>query len=62
MIFVYTILFVMIILIGYYPLWSQNLSLVWNIDGLGQYYPAFIYTGKYLQKYRIFNGQLKFQV
>lgn len=61
-IIVYTILFVMIILIGYYPLWSQNLSLVWNIDGLGQYYPAFIYTGKYLQEIfiGIFNGQLKF--
>lgn len=59
-IILYTALFSIILCIGYYPLWSQKLSLIWNIDSLGQYFPAFIYTGNYLQDFfsSLFRGQI----
>lgn len=55
----YTFLFILVLLIGYCPLWNKNLSLIWKVGGLGQYYPAFIYIGKYLQKFflGLFYGQ-----
>lgn len=57
--FLFTLLFAIIFLIGYSPLIIKNYSLVWNVDGVGQYYPAFIYTGKYLQNFifGLFHGK-----
>ena len=57
--FIFTILFLIILIVGYYPLWKDQFSLVWNVDGVGQYYPAFIYTGQYLQNFflGIFRGE-----
>ncbi|WP_213334319.1 YfhO family protein [Enterococcus casseliflavus] len=59
-IILFTLLFGLIFIFGYYPLWSQKLSLIWNIDSVGQYYPAFIYTGRYLREFigGLFSGQI----
>lgn len=48
---VYTCLFIIIVCSGYIMFFRKNLSLIWNIDGVGQYYPAFIYIGHYLQNF-----------
>ncbi|MGF2024934.1 YfhO family protein [Enterococcus casseliflavus] len=59
-IILFTLLFGLVFILGYYPLWSQKLSLIWKIDSVGQYYPAFIYTGRYLQDFilGLFSGQI----
>ncbi|MHC5372565.1 YfhO family protein [Enterococcus sp. LJL120] len=53
---IYSLLFLAIFLIGYYPVLAKQLTLIWNVDGVGQYYPAFIYIGQYLQNF--FSGLL----
>ncbi len=48
-IFIYTILFFLVAAIGYSPVYLQGKSLIWEIDGIGQYYPAFLYIGKFIR-------------
>ena len=50
-ILIYSLFFLMIAFVGYKPLWENNYSLIWNVDGIGQYYPAFLYVGQYLQNF-----------
>lgn len=45
----YSLWFVFIAIIVFNPFWRKGLSLIWNIDGVGQYYPAFLYVGKWLR-------------
>lgn len=45
----YTAGFVVVGVLAFYPLYSNGLSMVEYIDGVGQYYPAFLYTGKWLR-------------
>ncbi|MGX7245720.1 YfhO family protein [Enterococcus quebecensis] len=47
----FTILFLIVCIVGFMPLMINNYTLIWNIDGVGQYYPAFMYTGRYLQNF-----------
>jgi len=56
---IFTILFTIILFTGFSILIFKRVSLVWDIDGVGQYYPSFIYIGKYLQRFflGIFNGE-----
>lgn len=44
---VYTIAFVIIELIIYGGFIRNHVTLIWDADALGQYYPAFLYVGKY---------------
>lgn len=46
----YSICFLLLIGIGFIPFYKNCLSLIWNIDGIGQYYPSFLYIGKYLRE------------
>ncbi len=46
----YTVLFGGIVLLGFSPFFLSNRSLVWATDAVGQYYPAFIYIGQWLQE------------
>lgn len=54
----YNCLFIGIVFCGYYILLKDNLSLIYKIDGVGQYYPAFIYIGQYIQNFftNLFHG------
>lgn len=47
----FTVLFVIIFIIGYFSVFSSGGSLIWNVDGVGQYYPSFVYIGEYLQSF-----------
>lgn len=47
--FCYSIGFILIALIVFQPFYSQGISFVWNTDGVGQYYPAFLYIGQWLR-------------
>ncbi len=55
---IYSFIFLGITICGYYVVLKQNLSLIWNVDGVGQYYPTFIYIGQYLQNFftNLFHG------
>lgn len=48
---IYTTPFFLIIAIGYSPVYLQGKSLIWEIDGIGQYYPAFLYIGKFIRTF-----------
>lgn len=48
---IYTTLFFLIIAIGYSPIYLGGKSLIWEIDGIGQYYPAFLYIGKFTRTF-----------
>lgn len=48
---VYTILFFLILLIGYSALWLHGKTLLWETDELTQAYPAFVYTGVFFRKW-----------
>lgn len=48
-ILIYTITFFLIVAVGYLPLWKNGLSIIWNVDGIGQYLPSFLYIGQYLR-------------
>jgi len=39
---IFTILFTIILFTGFSILIFKRVSLVWDIDGVGQYYPSFI--------------------
>lgn len=45
----FSVLFLFVIVVGYTPVYLSGKSLIWNIDGIGQYYPAFLYIGQYLR-------------
>ncbi len=48
---IYTILFSIMLAIGFLPIYLQGRSLIWEIDGIGQYYPAFLYIGKFIRAF-----------
>lgn len=48
--YLYSASFFLIISVGFLPFFRNGLSLIWNIDGIGQYYPAFLYIGKYMRE------------
>jgi len=50
-IFVYTILFILVFAVIFAPFSVRGLSTVWKIDGVGQYYPAFLYIGQYIRDF-----------
>ena len=52
----FTLLFFFVIAIGYLPLYLQGRTMIWEIDGIGQYYPAFLYIGKYIRG--VFGGSM----
>lgn len=54
--FLFTILFLLATIVGYSPVYLHEKSLIWNIDGIGQYYPAFLYIGQYLRNVLLFGG------
>lgn len=56
-ILVYSALFATLCFIGFNSIYGQNRTFVWSVDSAGQYFPAFVYIGKYLQ--RFFSGLLK---
>ena len=47
----YTFIFAVIVIIGFAPFWINGKSFIWKIDGIGQYYPAFLYIGKYIREF-----------
>lgn len=57
---IYIILFMVLSLVGFYPIYGQDKSFVWTIDSAGQYFPAFVYTGNYLQRFftGLFSGKV----
>ncbi len=50
-ILLYSLLFLVACLIIFIPFYSRSLSTVWEIDGVGQYYPAFLYIGQYIRDF-----------
>lgn len=48
--FIYTIVFILISLLIYYPFYSSGKSLIYNGDGYSQHYKALIYYSDYLKK------------
>lgn len=56
----YVILFALLCIVGFYPLYGAGKSFVWKIDSAGQYLPAFVYIGEYLRRFfgGILHGQL----
>lgn len=47
----YTILFFIAFFIIFIPFMKRGLSTVWEIDGVGQYYPAFLYIGQFIRDF-----------
>ena len=47
----YTITFFVACILVFLPFYMRGLSKVWKIDGLGQYYPAFLYIGQYIREF-----------
>ncbi len=41
--------FTIIAVVIFEPFYGKGLSFIWNVDGVGQYYPAFIYIGQWLR-------------
>lgn len=50
-ILLYTILFVLVFGVIFIPFMLRGLSTVWSIDGVGQYYPAFLYHGQFIRDF-----------
>ena len=55
----YSLLFLPIALLVFFGLFSSGREIIWNIDGLGQYYPFFIYEGQWIRGIvgGLFSGQ-----
>ena len=55
----YSLLFIPLFVLTYLALPLSGREIIWNIDGLGQYYPFFIYEGQWLREIfgSIFSGQ-----
>ena len=48
--FLYSIAFCIVAVIGYTPpLYAKGKTIIWEIDGIGQYYTAFLYIGEYIR-------------
>lgn len=47
----YNAVFALVCIIGYSSFWMDGKSLIWKIDGLGQYYQSFLYIGQYIREY-----------
>ncbi len=47
--FQYSILFIALTVICFFCFWHNGILPIYGIDGIGQYYPAFLYTGQYLR-------------
>ena len=45
----FTFLFFLVVSISYSPIYLEGKSLIWEIDGIGQYYPTFLYIGKFIR-------------
>jgi hypothetical protein len=62
--FIYTFIFVAICALGFLPFFRHNLSTIWYVDGIGQYYPAFLYIGEYVRTFivGIFHGSVNLPV
>jgi hypothetical protein len=62
--FLYTLTFILICIAGFAPLFKNHLSAIWYIDGIGQYYPAFLYIGKYIRAFftGLFQGNFNLPV
>ena len=62
--FMYSVLFLVILFSGFATFFQNDLSLIWNIDGIGQYYPSFLYIGQYLREFitNIFTGNFCFPI
>ncbi len=52
----FSVLFLIIITIGSAAFYVENRTIIWEIDGIGQYLPAFLYIGKYIRG--IFSGSM----
>ncbi|MBR3224022.1 MAG: YfhO family protein [Atopobiaceae bacterium] len=55
----YSVLFIPCALLVFFGLFSSGREIIWNIDGLGQYYPFFIYEGQWIRSIvgSLFSGQ-----
>ncbi len=55
----YSLLFIPLFILTYIALPLSGREIIWNIDGLGQYYPFFIYEGQWLREIfgSLFSGQ-----
>ncbi|WP_207658191.1 hypothetical protein, partial [Butyrivibrio fibrisolvens] len=45
----YTLLFLITISLCSVPFIKLHIVPIWNADAVGQYYPAFLYTGSYIR-------------
>ena len=56
----YTALFFILCCFAFATFFRNDLSCIWNIDGVGQYYPAFLYVGQYLRSVitNLFHGEI----
>ncbi|MDO4189943.1 MAG: YfhO family protein, partial [Lachnospiraceae bacterium] len=50
-ILLYSLLFIVTYVVIFFPFLSRSLSTVWEIDGVGQYYPAFLYIGQFIRDF-----------
>ena len=50
---IFTVIFLSIFITGYGFVFQNGKVLIWNVDGIGQYYPAFLYIGQYLRRQAI---------
>lgn len=59
--FFYTFLFLIISLIGFAPFWSEKKLPIYYNDGVGQFYPAFLYIGRWIRTFllNILNGNFQ---
>lgn len=48
---VFFVLFAVLCHVGFYSFYDHKRSFVWQIDSAGQYFPSFVYIGKYLQRF-----------
>ena len=47
----FTLLFLVTVSGSFAGLFMSGKSLIWQTDGIGQYYPAFLYTGRYVRTF-----------
>ncbi len=49
--FLYSVAFCVVAIIGYtFPLFLKGKTIIWEVDGIGQYYAAFLYIGEYIRR------------
>ena len=59
--FIFTLLFILIAVVIFFPFYRRGISLVWMGDGYDQYYPALAYIGQYGREFltTFFKGQIR---